>query len=141
MKARATLAALLAWTAAVANAAPTIDGNTIRWPDDGWYQVQNQVTYESVCEGGRDCTVPDGVYINTLTQRNRSLTMLGVAQSNARVSDYMRNIDASEWFSNPHLDLIKTTESNRRRIANFTLRGVQRPREALTDEATNGDEL
>jgi type IV pilus assembly protein PilN len=86
-------------------------------------------------------SLPDGVYINTLTQRSRDLTMEGVAQSNARVSDYMRNIDTSEWFSDPHLDLIKTTENNRRRIANFTLRGIQRPRKKATDEDGSGDEL
>ena len=73
-------------------------------------------------------SLPDGVYINTFTQINRNLTMQGVAQSNARVSDYMRNIDSSEWFSDPHLDQIRTTEENRRRIANFTLRGTQRAR-------------
>ena len=52
--------------------------------------------------------------------------MDGAAQSNARVSDYMRNIDSSEWFTAPSLSLIKTTEVDRRRIANFSLRGSQR---------------
>jgi type IV pilus assembly protein PilN len=85
-------------------------------------------------------SLPDGVYINTLTQKNRGLTMSGIAQSNARVSDYMRNIDASEWFADPHLDLIRTTENNRRRIANFTMRGIQRSREPTDDEENSGDE-
>ena len=52
--------------------------------------------------------------------------MNGIAQSNARVSDYMRKIDSSEWFTGPRLDLIRTTEVNRRRIADFTLRGSQK---------------
>jgi type IV pilus assembly protein PilN len=86
-------------------------------------------------------SLPDGVYINGFTQRSRNLTMTGIAQSNARVSDYMRNIDVSEWFGDPHLDLIRTTESNRRRIANFTLRGIQRAQEKSTDEFGSGDEL
>jgi hypothetical protein len=47
----------------------------------------------------------------------------------------------SEWFGDPHLDLIRTTESNRRRIANFTLRGIQRAQEKSTDEFGSGDEL
>ena len=84
-------------------------------------------------------SLPDGVFLNLFKQRNKNLTMEGIAQSNARVSDYMRNIDTSEWFSDPHLDLIRTTESNRRRIANFTLRGEQRVR--ATNEAGNGDKL
>jgi len=84
-------------------------------------------------------SMPDGVFLNVFKQRNKKLSMEGVAQSNARVSDYMRNIDTSEWFSDPHLDLIRTTESNRRRIANFTLRGQQRAR--ATNEAGNGEKL
>lgn len=40
----------------------TVTGNTISWPDDGWYQVQNASTYESVCEGGTQCDVADGSY-------------------------------------------------------------------------------
>jgi type IV pilus assembly protein PilN len=84
-------------------------------------------------------SMPDGVFLNLFKQRNKELTMEGIAQSNARVSDYMRNIDTSEWFSDPHLDLIRTTENNRRRIANFTLRGEQRARP--TNEAGNGEKL
>jgi len=86
-------------------------------------------------------SLPDGVFLNAFKQKNKDLTMEGIAQSNARVSDYMRSIDTSDWISNPHLDLIRTTERNRRRIANFTLRGTQRPRKAATDEGMNGDEL
>ena len=84
-------------------------------------------------------SLPDGVFLNLFKQRNKNLTMEGIAQSNARVSDYMRNIDTSEWFSDPHLDLIRTTENNRRRIANFTLQGEQRAR--ATKEAGNGEKL
>ena len=43
-------------------ATPTVSGNVISWTDDGWHQVQLQSTYETVCNGGRQCTVPDGVY-------------------------------------------------------------------------------
>lgn len=41
----------------------TVNGNQISWPDNGWYQVQDFTTYETVCEGGSECTVPDGNYI------------------------------------------------------------------------------
>ena len=75
-------------------------------------------------------TIPEGVYLSRFVQRTRNLEMVGIAQSNARVSDYMRNIDNSEWFAGPRLDLIRTTEQNRRRIANFTLRGSQKARPA-----------
>jgi len=83
-------------------------------------------------------TLPDGVYLNKFSQRDRNLTMNGVAQSNARVSDYMRNIDSSEWFTGPRLDLIRSSEVNRRRISDFTLRGSQRaPKPINADEESS----
>jgi type IV pilus assembly protein PilN len=78
-------------------------------------------------------TLPEGVHLNTFQQKVKSLTMTGVAESNARVSDYMRQIDTSEWFTGPRLDVIKTSETKRRRIANFTLRGSQKSRQSEDD--------
>ncbi len=49
-------------SAGCAYAAPTVNGLIISWPDDGWYQVQNAQSYESLCEGGRSCEVPAGLY-------------------------------------------------------------------------------
>ena len=82
-----------------------------------------------------DRTLPEGVHLNTFQQKNRALTMTGIAESNARVSDYMRQIDTSEWFTGPRLDVIKTSEANRRRIANFTLRGSQKTQQPAEDTA------
>jgi len=48
--------------ASVAYASPTVTGNVISWTEEGWHQVQVQSTYKSVCNGGRQCTVADGVY-------------------------------------------------------------------------------
>jgi type IV pilus assembly protein PilN len=81
-------------------------------------------------------TLPDGVYLKTLIQKDRNLDMTGVAQSNARVSDYMRNIDASEWLTAPRLDQIQTTEVSRTRVANFSLRGNQKTHKPQSDEAS-----
>jgi len=44
-------------------AGPDVQGNTISWPDDGWYQVQTSSSYEEVCGGGRSCVVAPGNYI------------------------------------------------------------------------------
>ena len=65
--------------------------------------------------------------------------MQGQAESNARVSDYMRKIDTSEWLTAPRLNVIKTTESGRRRIANFTLRGNQKTRKQVEQETAAGE--
>jgi type IV pilus assembly protein PilN len=70
-------------------------------------------------------TLPDGVYLNKITQKDLSLTMSGVAQSNARVSAYMRNIDSSEWMAKPKLDVIETKDAERKRNAEFVLRASQ----------------
>lgn len=43
--------------------APLFDGNSIRWPDDGWYQVQSTSDFATVCEGGLSCAVGSGSYI------------------------------------------------------------------------------
>ena len=80
-------------------------------------------------------TLPDGVYLSKFTQKDKDLSMGGVAQSNARVSDYMRNIDSSNWLADPRLNQIKTTESNRRRLANFQMQGKQKARKSPDEEA------
>jgi len=72
-------------------------------------------------------TLPDGVYLNRIGQKGPALTLSGVAQSNARVSAYMRNIDGSQWMAKPKLDVIETVykDSERRRSAEFVLRASQ----------------
>lgn len=72
-------------------------------------------------------TLPEGVYLEKLVQEGDNLTFFGVAQSNARVSAYMRNIDGSVWLSKPTLDVIQTETEKRRRIAKFNLRATQNP--------------
>ena len=71
-------------------------------------------------------TLPDGVYLDKITQQGKALTMSGMAQSNARVSAYMRNIDSSKWLGNPKLDVIETKDgTQQRRTAEFILRAGQ----------------
>ncbi|MGD8672430.1 MAG: PilN domain-containing protein [Thiogranum sp.] len=70
-------------------------------------------------------TLPDGVYLNKITQKGNALTLSGIAQSNARVSAYMRNIDNSKWMTQPKLDVIETKDDDHRRTAEFILRASQ----------------
>lgn len=44
-------------------------------------------------------TVPEGLHLNSIKQKDNSLTIIGIAESNGRVSAYMRNIDASDWMT------------------------------------------
>lgn len=50
-------------TSSTTFASPTVDGMTISWPDDGWYQVQVESTSAEICNGGRSCTVKPGTYV------------------------------------------------------------------------------
>ncbi len=73
-------------------------------------------------------TLPDGVYLDKITQSGNSLTLVGNAQSNARVSAYMRNISKSGWLHAPKLDVIETRETGNKRSAEFVLRASQKTR-------------
>jgi hypothetical protein len=55
----------------------TVDGTSVSWPDDGWYQVQNADTFESVCEGGVSCDVAPGTYfvINLSTGERQTVSV------------------------------------------------------------------
>lgn len=67
-------------------------------------------------------TLPEGVTLTAIKQSGASVTVEGAAESNGRVSTYMKNLDASPWFNDPKLVVIKTTESSNLRRSDFTLR-------------------
>jgi type IV pilus assembly protein PilN len=54
-------------------------------------------------------TLPDGVYLTSVTQSDDHLKFTGVAQSSTRVSAFMRNIDSSQWMRNPTLEVIQSS--------------------------------
>lgn len=68
--------------------------------------------------------VPEGLYLTALTQSGDTLTLNGRAQSNARVSSFMRNLDTSAWFTDPQLDVIQT-EGGPAAMRTFTLKVKQ----------------
>ncbi|HKR37788.1 MAG TPA: PilN domain-containing protein [Steroidobacteraceae bacterium] len=69
-------------------------------------------------------TIPDGVSLTSLKQTDRRLQIKGLAQSSTRVASYMRNIDASEWLTDPSLDILETKGSGDGG-SEFTLNAVQ----------------
>ena len=82
-------------------------------------------------------TVPNGVYLESLTQKGNNLLMNGEAESNARVSTYMRNLDRSEWLKDPNLSVIEIEDIKINRISNFTLTVKQTSPGANEDEVTD----
>ena len=65
-------------------------------------------------------TVPEGIYLREIKQTGQAITIKGVAESNGRVSAYMRNIDGSDWMSTPKLKVIETKKGTLR-SSNFEL--------------------
>ena len=72
--------------------------------------------------------LPDGVYVSTMRQDNQTVTLQGVAQSNERVSELLRNLaNNSSWFSKPELveivsGSIAVSAREQKRVSNFTIR-------------------
>jgi type IV pilus assembly protein PilN len=72
--------------------------------------------------------LPDGVYIGKMTQVDQSVTINGVAQSNERVSELLRNLSSNTpWFSKPELveivaGSVSLSARDQRRVANFVIR-------------------
>jgi type IV pilus assembly protein PilN len=52
-------------------------------------------------------TIPDGAVLTSIKQDEKTLTLEGRAQSNARVSTYLRNLEGSGWMTNPDLSIIE----------------------------------
>jgi type IV pilus assembly protein PilN len=65
--------------------------------------------------------MPEGVYLKSVTQKGMSVNVLGYAQSNARVSTLMRNIESSPWLANPGLVEVKASSVEKRRVSEFNL--------------------
>ncbi len=55
-------------------------------------------------------TLPDGVYFKSIVRNGDKITIIGVAESNNRVSSLMRQLDGSEWFTAPNLQEVKASK-------------------------------
>jgi type IV pilus assembly protein PilN len=65
--------------------------------------------------------MPEGVYLKSLKQTGLRINVTGYAQSNARVSTLMRNVEASPWLENPELVEVKAATVDKRRISEFNM--------------------
>jgi type IV pilus assembly protein PilN len=71
--------------------------------------------------------LPPGVYLVQVDKKDNVITLSGKAESNARVSQLMRNIDASPWLINPVLTEIKSSDdkSSDSRVRDFVVQMQQ----------------
>ena len=71
--------------------------------------------------------LPDGVYITNMKQENQVVSISGIAQSNERVSELLRNLsNNSAWLTKPELIEIVSASvalgKEQRRVANFQMK-------------------
>lgn len=65
--------------------------------------------------------IPEGVYLTKLEQTGRTIVVEGRAQSNARVSAFMKAIDSAAWIGRPRLMLIENKDKTGTGLSHFRL--------------------
>ena len=88
---------------------------------------------------------PEGVYLRTIKQTGQVVTINGIAQTNERVSEFLRNTAySSEWLERPELVEIKaatvtTADRDQRRLFEFSMRvSVKRPASSAPSAPAKG---
>ena len=65
--------------------------------------------------------MPEGVFVKSVRQSGKRVQVLGYAQSNARVSTLMRNIESSKWLGSPELIEVRAAPLDKRKVSEFTM--------------------
>ena len=88
---------------------------------------------------------PEGVYLTSIKQNGNVVLVSGMAQTNERVSEFLRNVGTATWLERPELLEIKsanitTTGKDQRRLYEFSMRvSLKRPQAATpADAAASG---
>lgn len=79
--------------------------------------------------------VPEGIYLKSIKQTGSKVNLIGYAQSNARVSTLMRNLEASPVTERPDLVEIKAVAVGNRRLSEFNLNVT------ITRQTTDDDKM
>ena len=84
-------------------------------------------------------TLPPGVYLTSVSENGDQLTLEGTAESSARISTYLRNIDASPWMGDPNLQVVsKDPTKNGAQHFSITAKVVDKAAAAAKAAADNG---
>ncbi|MEO8600388.1 MAG: PilN domain-containing protein [bacterium] len=90
---------------------------------------------------------PEGVYLRAFKQDGQRVVLNGYAQSNERVSDFLRNLsNNSSWLNLPELIEIRSTSlgqgKDAKKVFEFTVNvGIKRPRDKVSELADNAGAL
>ncbi len=83
--------------------------------------------------------LPEGLYLKSIKQSGNTINLQGYAQSSARVSSLMRNLDASPWLESPTLVEIHAATVQGLRANEFNLNVQQKqPQGSIEDQSKNG---
>jgi type IV pilus assembly protein PilN len=82
---------------------------------------------------------PEGVYLTSVRQNGQVVALTGIAQTNERVSELLRNtLYNSQWLEKPELVEIKATNAAQRRVFDFSMRvTLKRPQAATAATAAS----
>ena len=86
-------------------------------------------------------TLADGVYYTSLEQKGKTLNLTGIAQSSARVTTLMRQLEDSLWLKNVLLKIVESKESREqksRKVGEFALQVEQDAPKKAEDETKTG---
>jgi type IV pilus assembly protein PilN len=83
-------------------------------------------------------TIPGSVRLSSIKQAGDQMVLDGVAQSNASVADYMRNIEASPWMGPTDLSKTQNSHDSSRMPYQFGLTvSLQKPKDDGTGPASS----
>ncbi|MEE3116726.1 MAG: PilN domain-containing protein [Pseudomonadota bacterium] len=66
-------------------------------------------------------TLPDGLFYTDLQKRGDQVNIVGMAESNSRISNLMRQFEESDWFANPNLSNVSAADNRRAGYSQFNL--------------------
>ena len=83
-------------------------------------------------------SIPVGVTLTTIRQQGTDLSLVGTSQSNARVSAYLRELEANDLFLNPQLGFVRSVNANTPANATepytFSIKVTLRPPKSVDDD-------
>lgn len=77
--------------------------------------------------------IPEGVYLTAVEQSGDAISLKGEAESNARVSSFMRQLDGSGWFTDPNLNSINVVDGPKRSSFLLMVRSRVTPTKSYTE--------
>ncbi len=79
-------------------------------------------------------TLPDGLFYTSLTKKSERVEIVGMSESNSRISALMRRFEESDWFTDPNLSNVSAADNQRAGYSQFNLSVKQQ-----TPEPEGGD--